>query len=844
VRIGAVRLRLRSVPDAIPHRPDLAWPGDADPTWELPIALDAPGRMSVVIDAPPDRRADGLRILQAAVARILADLPPGKARFTFVDPVGLGQSFAGFMHLADESVQLVNDRIWTDPRHVEQRLADLTEHMETVIQKYLRNEYASLEEYNRKAGEIAEPYRFLVMADFPANVTEGAAKRLASVLQSGARCGVHVLLLRDPRQPLPPGLDEGDLRRAARTVAWATGPDGWAVDDGHLAGLRMEPDAAPDDGTVLALTKAVGRAARDSSRVEVPFAMVAPEPSQRWTLSTARSLRVPIGRSGATRLQYMTLGEGTSQHALVAGKTGSGKSSLLNALIVNVALWHSPDEVELWLIDFKKGVEFKAYASSGLPHIRAVAVESDREFGLSILQGLDEELRRRGELFRGANVQNLTDWRALGRPERMPRCLLVVDEFQELFIEDDKVAQDAALLLDRLVRQGRAFGMHAVLGSQTLGGAYGIARSTMGQMGIRIALQCSEADSQLILSDDNGAARLLSRPGEAIYNDAGGLVEGNNPFQVVWLGDEERARLLEVASKAPADGARPLPIVFEGNQPAEPRANGPLERAIAGPAAGAELAPRVWVGDAVSIRDPSNAVLARRPGANVAVIAQAAESGTATLAMGMVSLAAQLPAARARFVVLDGMSAGEQPTASLAAVRDAIPHPSESHGIREADAAVMALAEEVARRVAAGSTAEPAAFLVVNGLHRFRSLRRNENDFSLGDGPPTPDKALGAILREGPAVGVHCLLWVDTAANLQRSVDRATMRDLNFKALFQMSVSDSSTLIDSPAASRLGMHRAILADDDAGTSEKFRPYGMPDDAYLRHVSAALRARPG
>ena len=845
IRIGTARLSIRSVPDAVPARADLAWPGDGAPDWDLPIALDAPGSMSLVIDAPPDRRAEGLRILQSAVARILASLPPGKARFTFVDPVGLGQSFAGFMHLADESVLLVNDRIWTDPRHVEQRLADLTEHMETVIQKYLRNEYASLEEYNRRAGEIAEPYRFLVMADFPASVSEGAAKRLASVLQSGARCGVHVLLLRDPRQPLPPGVDDGDLRRAARTVAWATAPDGWAVDDGRLAGLRLVPDPPPDDATVLALTKSVGRAARDSSRVEVPFSMVAPSDGQRWSLSTARSLRIPIGRSGATRLQYMTLGEGTSQHALVAGKTGSGKSSLLNALIVNVALWHAPDEVELWLIDFKKGVEFKAYAASGLPHIRAVAVESDREFGLSILQGLDDELRRRGELFRSANVQNLTDWRALGRTERMPRCLLVVDEFQELFIEDDKVAQDAALLLDRLVRQGRAFGMHAVLGSQTLGGAYGIARSTMGQMGVRIALQCSEADSQLILSDDNGAARLLSRPGEAIYNDAGGLVEGNNPFQVVWLGDEERARLLEVASKAPPGEGRPAPIVFEGNQPAEPRANGPLERALAaGPPAGSATAPRVWVGDAVSIRDPSNAVLARRPGANLAVVAQAAESGAAMLAMGMVSLAAQLAPSAARFVVLEGLSGGEHPGASLAGVRGAIPHASESHGIREADAAVMALAEEVARRVDSGNTAGEAIFLLVNGLHRFRSLRRNENDFSLGDGPPTPDKALGAILREGPAVGVHCLLWVDTAANLQRSIDRATTRDLNFKALFQMSVGDSSTLIDSPAASRLGMHRAILADDDAGTAEKFRPYGMPDEAYLRHVSSALRARTG
>ena len=51
--------------------------------------------------------------------------------------------------------------------HIEQRLADLTEHMETVIQKYLRNEFETIDEYNAQAGELAEPYRFLVIADFP-----------------------------------------------------------------------------------------------------------------------------------------------------------------------------------------------------------------------------------------------------------------------------------------------------------------------------------------------------------------------------------------------------------------------------------------------------------------------------------------------------------------------------------------------------------------------------------------------------------------------------------------------------------------------------------------------------
>jgi len=66
----------------------------------------------------------------------------------------------------------------------------------------------------------------------------------------------------------------------------------------------------------------------------------------------------------------------------------------------------TPDEVEFYLIDFKKGVEFKAYSDNQLPHVKAVAIESDREFGLSILQRLDAELSRRGELYRKAAVQD------------------------------------------------------------------------------------------------------------------------------------------------------------------------------------------------------------------------------------------------------------------------------------------------------------------------------------------------------------------------------------------------------------------------------------------------------
>ena len=210
-----------------------------------------------------------------------------------------------------------------------------------------------------------------------------------------------------------------------------------------------------------------------------------------------------------------------------------------------------------------------------------IAIESEREFGLSVLERLDAELRRRGDLFRAAGVQDLPDFRKARPGERMPRVLLVIDEFQELFVEDDKLAQDSALLLDRLVRQGRAFGIHVLLGSQTLSGAYSLARSTMGQMAVRVALQCSEADAHLILSDErNEAARFLSRPGEAIYNDQNGLLAGNHPFQVVWLPESKRIEYLRQIEAKSSEPGRPRPrpadretIVFEGDQPADPADN-------------------------------------------------------------------------------------------------------------------------------------------------------------------------------------------------------------------------------------------------------------------------------
>ncbi len=818
-RFGQLTLTPTTQPGGLPEDP--AFFVEMPEEIKIPAALGFPSRGNLAVTAPASARTHAMQACRALIARLLVTIPPSKLRCTFIDPVGLGENFASFMHLADEYELLVGERIWTDPRSIEQRLTDLCEHMETVIQKYLRNEFADIDAYNRAAGEIAEPYRFVVCADFPTHFSEQAAAKFLSILRAGQRCGVHTIVIRDPSAPLPDGITSADLAESCVEVRCdAKGTFSFA--SGAFAALPLELDAPPTDSALMDMMTLIGRAAKTAARVEVPFDAIAPKDNAFWSLSSAKNLRVPVGRAGATRLQQFLLGEGTSQHALIAGKTGSGKSTLLHAIITGIATWYSPDEVELWLVDFKKGVEFKTYAEHALPHARAVAIESDREFGLSVLEGLDAELSRRGELYRDAGVQDIASFRA-ARPEtRMPRILLVIDEFQEFFLDDDRVSQGASMLLDRLVRQGRAFGMHALLGSQTLGGAYSLARSTMGQMGVRIALQCSEADSQLILSDENLAARLLSRPGEAIYNDAGGRLEGNSPFQVAYLPDERRDNWLDrVESNAKGRFDKLPRIVFEGDARAPMSLHPGIKRHLAADPRGNV---RIWVGEAVAIKDPTCARLARAAGANVAAISPRDDQSVATAAAMLASMAAEAPGAI--IDVFDGVPAD-------APEHGALERFARDRGIaanfvpyREVEAKLAEIAEDVVAR--ADESGRARRFILVHHLQRYRMLRRNEDDFSFGasDAPPTADKLLAGIVRDGPVTGVHTLVVCDTLASLQRAFDRAALREFDWKVLFQISPADSSSLIDSPAASRLGTNRGILHSEELGILEKFRPYGF------------------
>jgi hypothetical protein len=241
----------------------------------------------------------------------------------------------------------------------------------------------------------------------------------------------------------------------------------------------------------------------------------------------------------------------------------------------------------------------------------------------------------------------------------------------------------------------------------------------------------------------------------------------------------------------------------------------------------------------MALGDPTAAVFRPAGGANLVIIGQQEDAALGIMATALVSLA--LPGPQAALTIVDGNSANPPETGALSRLTAALPGRVKLVGTRQVGDVLAGLAAEVERRQASGADGPP-IYLAIMSLQRCRDLRRAEDDFGFSrrpdDAPVPPAQRLGDLLREGPPVGIHVLMWCDTLVNLQRAIDRQGMRELGMRVVLQMSVADSSSLIDSPLASRLGMHRAILASEEDGRVEKFRPYSPPTEAWLAEIKEA------
>jgi S-DNA-T family DNA segregation ATPase FtsK/SpoIIIE len=144
------------------------------------------------------------------------------------------------------------------------------------------------------------------------------------------------------------------------------------------------------------------------------------------------------------------------------------------------------------------------------------------------------------------------------------------------------------------------------------------------------------------------------------------------------------------------------------------------------------------------------------------------------------------------------------------------------------------------RRSDEGSAGDPPVFLFVHGLQKFRKLR-HEEDFSFGgDDTPKPGNQLNDLIAEGPSLGIHLITSLDTLNNVNRCLSRKAVSELGMRVLLPDERQRfSASLIDSPKASMLGLHRALFYSEHESRLETFRPFALPDAGWVAEAVKAL-----
>ena len=776
--------------------------------------------------------ADGARsLLQALTLRLATATRPGTVRFALADPVGQGRHLSAFLRLpVHMRVGSGGVGVAASPAETEALLNTLTSHVVEVTQTRLTNVYDSIEAYNAATTGATIRYHVLVLAGFPAGISDRAAELLGRLARNGPRSGLYIVATVDPGLPMPRDFDLAALTALGTTLS--PDPHGnltW--DDPDFGFGVIEPDEMPEAARANPWLDAVGAAAGSAAR-DVPFGRIAIAPAQRWTSSTTDGLDVQIGVDSKGEPQHFVMGFRGVHHGLVGGDVRMGKTNLLHVLISQLALAYPPEELELYLLDFKE-VEFDAYLTERLPHARAITSRTDREFGLSMLRRFHDEIDRRARLCREAKVTDLPDYR-LVTGQVLPRALVIMDEFQVLFSEEDRLAREAGRRLADIAKRGAAFGLHLLLATQSPGGplaAY--LRPVYEQMALRIALGCTQPSvSQAILGEGNDAATRLIRAGDAIYNDRRG--EGANPvMRIAMLPTRERLTLIADIRALGAGQEYPPPASFDPDAAAVfapglagpgPAGQGPAGPGPAWPGSAAPgHAVRAWLGEAIEIKPPTTATFERYIRSNL-LIAGSEEHGHGLLLATLLSAAVQCSPARVRFTIAE-FTRPSSPFHGFFAPLENLPHEVRIADRRTAGAALDDLIDDLDARLTAsdGAAAQPERFFLIAGMHRWHELLA-EGDY----GRPSEISArLVRLADKGPDAGIHVVAWADGYATAERALRRAGIGFFGLRAVLRvLSPAESDALLGVSAAASLDDDRALYRDTEwpAEQVEKFKPY--------------------
>ncbi|GAA7743313.1 FtsK/SpoIIIE domain-containing protein [Helicobacter pylori] len=474
-----------------------------------------------------EHEKDG-QFLREMLMRLLSSAPLVQLEVILVDALSLGGIFNLARRLLDKNNDFIyQQRILTESKEIEEALKHLYEYLKVNLQEKLAG-YKDFAHYNENIKDPL-PLKALFLSGVDA-LSKDALYYLEKIMRFGSKNGVLSFVNLESEKN---NKSAEDLKKHAEFFKDTTSFERLKylnveiVNDQGIKSQHMQ-DFADKIKAYYRQKKEVKRELKDLQRDK-----------EFWTKSSQYEVSVPVGWDINHKEVCFEIGK-EQNHTLICGRSGSGKSNFLHVLIQNLAFYYAPDEVQLFLLDYKEGVEFNAYTDPILEHARLVSVASSVPYGITFLKWLCDEMTKRSELFKQFKVKDLSDYR---KHEKMARLIVVIDEFQVLFSDKStQVKGSVERSLNTLFKKGRSYGVHLVLATQTMRGGE-IDSSFKAQIANRIALPMDADDSAKILDDD--AACELVRP-EGIFNNNGGHQKYHTKMSIPKAPDDFKSFLTKI----------------------------------------------------------------------------------------------------------------------------------------------------------------------------------------------------------------------------------------------------------------------------------------------------------
>lgn len=373
-------------------------------------------------------------------------------------------------------------------------------------------EYGDVAKYNDSKNRVVVPYDVVVINDYQKCVNE--MSDLDALFENGHKGGIYFILMNNLDFKSDRDIDSLMALKDFYQVLEAENFGNYSKD----AVIRCTPIL---DNPILA--KACFNYINEGAELpQVAVTSVDYDKILSKGFETIdKAMVIPVGSSENGELVDFTIDTVSHIHCFIIGQSGTGKSVFLHDVIIGAMAKYSPDELELYLMDFKiGGVEFNRYRNE--KHVKALLVDnSDIQITLEILRDISNKMRERGKQLRASGVSNIVEYNQVNPTKKMPRIVFIADECHVMFptmnSKDTKLYREISEILQKIAKEGRSQGVHLVLATQTIAQAE-ISSEILNNISDFYLLKCSPSDSERLVRGSVDTTSGL-KTGQVLHHD-------------------------------------------------------------------------------------------------------------------------------------------------------------------------------------------------------------------------------------------------------------------------------------------------------------------------------------